>query len=279
MTIEWFPGHMATARKEVAEAMRKTDVVVEVLDARVPHSSQSPLIERLRRENQRQALKLLNKADLADPERTREWLDHYNAQPGVKAMPMVSKDRAEVSRIPRVAQSLAPARSTPAKPLRLMIVGIPNVGKSTLMNTLLRRAIAKVGDEPAITKIPAQHPLGKAMWLMDTPGILWPGMDADTTLKLAITHSIGKNAYDPETVALALGRYLLAAYPELLARRFGTGVERGDEHELLIAIAELRKLVVKGGGPDLAKAGFVLLSDFRSGTLGCISLERPADLG
>ncbi len=278
MSIEWFPGHMATARKLAAEALRKTDVVIEVLDARVPFSSCNPLVEKLRRECQRPALKVLNKADLADPARTQAWLGFYNAQVGTRAIAISCKKPSAAARIPEEALGLAPTRGTLAKPLRMMILGIPNVGKSTLMNALLKRAIAKVGDEPAVTKSPQVHQLGKATWLTDTAGMLWPGIEETTALKLAICHSIGKNAYDDESVAVDLGAYLLAHYAELLAKRYGALPEACDAHVLLHAIARIRSQVLKGGVPDLSKAALLLLHEFRGGTLGRISLEAPGDV-
>jgi ribosome biogenesis GTPase A len=275
VAIEWYPGHMVTARKEAALAMRKTDVVIEVLDARVPRSSLNPVIEQLRRENQRAALKILNKSDMADPERTKLWLSHYNAQPGVKAVALSAKNPREVKRIPEHAQALAPTRNSPLKPLRMMILGIPNVGKSTLMNTLLRRAVSKVGDEPAVTKMHHRHELGRGMWLTDTPGMMWPGIEPSTGLKLAATHSIGRNAYDNGEVAAALGAYLMRHYSALLEQRFGPIPEGSDGHAVLELLARHRGFVVKGGGADLERAARILLGEFRDGTLGKISLETP----
>lgn len=275
---------MVTARKEAALAMRKTDVVIEVLDARVPYSSRNPLVESLRRENQRPALKLLNKSDVADPERTRRWLGHYNAQPGVKAVALSAKKASDVQRIPKHALALAPHRGSPLKPLRMMILGVPNVGKSTLMNTLLKRVVTKVGDEPAVTKMHLRHELGPGMWLVDTPGMMWPGISPAAGLKLAITHSIGRNAYDNVEVAAALGAYLLGDYPALLAERFGPTPDAPDGqaslggHALLGAIARHRSLLIKGGAPDLERAARVLLGEFRAGTLGKITLETPEQI-
>jgi ribosome biogenesis GTPase A len=275
MAIEWYPGHMVTARKEAALAMRKTDVVIEVLDARVPLSSRNPVIEQLRRENQRAALKILNKSDVADPERTKLWLSYYNAQPGVKAVALSAKKPKEVKRIPEYAKALAPQRGSALKPLRMMILGIPNVGKSTLMNALLQRAVTKVGDEPAVTKMHHRHELGRGMWLTDTPGMMWPGIDPATGLKLAATHSIGRNAYDNGEVAVALGGYLLRHYPALLSLRFGAIPEGIDGHGLVELVAQHRGFVVKGGEPDRERAARILLGEFRDGTLGKISLELP----
>ena len=273
MPIEWYPGHMATAYKYAAETMRTTDVVIEVLDARVPASSCNPQVEALRRENQRPALKLLNKVDVADPLRTTQWLQHYNAIPGVTAVALSALNKGDVRRIPEACLALAPNRGTHAKPLRMMILGIPNVGKSTLMNTLLKRHVANVGDEPAITRMQMRHELGPGMWIVDTPGMLWPGLGQEVALKLAATHSIGRNAYNDEDVAADLGTYLQAEYPSALTRRFGGIPSGSDGMALLACVAKARSLVAKGGAPDLLKAAQALLNDFRAGTLGRITLE------
>jgi len=272
MSIQWFPGHMLTARKEAAESMRMTDLVIEVLDARVPRSSCNPTFEKLRQAGQKPALKLLNKSDMADPEETRRWLQHYNAQPGMQGLALSAKKAGEVGRILPACRALRRDRGRPDKPLRMMILGIPNVGKSTLMNALLKRHVAHVGDEPAITKMQMFHKLGRDMTLLDTPGMSWPGMDQETASKLAATHSIGRAAYDDEAVALSLGRTLLQRYPELLAARYDPLPRPCDEHGLLALIAASRHLV-KAGGPDLARAATTLLNDFRSGALGRITLE------
>lgn len=270
---------MVTARAKAAETMGQTDLVIEVLDARAPRSSCNPLFEKLRQQGQRPALKLLNKADSADPERTASWLQHYNAQPGVRAIALCAKKPSEAQRVIKACQSQRPDRGTPIKPLRMMILGIPNVGKSTLMNALLKRHVAHVGDEPAITKVQMFHRLGPGMSLVDTPGMLWPGMAQDGSYKLAATHSIGRAAYDDGDVATTLGAYLLRHYPVLLEQRFGALPAGCDEHGLLEHIATKRTLV-KDGGPDVARAATALLNDFRSGALGRITLEtveeRPA---
>ncbi len=281
MAINWYPGHMVTARKEAAEALRSIDVVIEVLDARVPRSSCNPEFEALRRHNQRPALKLLNKADVADPARTQAWLAHYNAQPGVRAIALSARKRGDVAKIPSEALALAPTRTTRIKPLRMMILGIPNVGKSTLMNTLLGRRLADVGDEPAITKHVTRYELGPTMSLVDTPGMMWKGVAQDIALKLAATHSIGRNAYDDASVAFDLARLLLADYPGLLEARYGAlpagpaATPALDGPGLIAAIATRRALVMRGGGPDLERAASLLLKEFRDGTLGAITLETP----
>jgi len=278
MAINWYPGHMATARKAAAETMRKIDLVIEVLDARVPYSSCNPMFEALRRQGQRPALKLLNKADSADPEHTRIWLQHYNAQPDVKAVSLCAKKPSEVKRIPQLCLAMLPDRGTALKPLRLMILGIPNVGKSTLMNALLNRHVANVGDEPAITKNQMFHELSPGMNLMDTPGMLWPGMTQYVSYKLAATHSIGRAAYEDEDVAVHLATYLVKHYPALLEKRYGALPENCDGHGLLEHIAKVRCLAKKAGGLDIARASMNLINEFRSDTLGRISLETVEQL-
>jgi ribosome biogenesis GTPase A len=263
---------MIGARKKAAESMRMIDLVIEVLDARVPLSSCNPTFEKLRHDGQKPALKLLNKSDMADPEQTRLWLRQYNAQPGVQGLALCSKKPSEVDRILPACRALRSDRGRADKPLRMMILGIPNVGKSTLMNALLKRRVARVGDEPAITKVQVLHNLGPDMTLIDTPGMSWPDMEQETASKLAATHSIGRAAYDEEDVALTLGRTLLRRYPELLAARFGSFPRPCDEHALLAFIATSRHLV-KAGAPDVARAATTLLNDFRSGALGRITLE------
>jgi ribosome biogenesis GTPase A len=272
MSIKWYPGHMVTARVKAAETMRKTDLVIEVLDARVPRSSCNPLFEKLRLQGERPALKLLNKSDAADPDQTTRWLQHYNARPGVQAIALCAKKHVDAERVLKACRTLRPDRGAPDKSLRMMILGIPNVGKSTLMNALLKRHVAHVGDEPAITKVQMSHQLGPGMTLVDTPGMLWPGMAQDGAYKLAATHSIGRAAYDDEDVAATLGQYLLRHYPALLAQRFGEPPAGCDGHRLLEFISTSRSLV-KAGGPDVARAAVALLNDFRGGTLGRITLE------
>lgn len=277
MPIQWFPGHMASARKKAAEAMAMTDVVIEVVDARLPEASSNPMIVELRRFRNRPCLKLLNKSDLADPEVTRAWMDFYNRQPGVKAVAISAKNPAEAARVPTLCRQLAPHRDDGVKPLRMMIMGIPNVGKSTLMNALLKKKVAKVGDEPAVTKSQQTLDLGPGMVLTDTPGLMWPKIEHDSDgYMLAASHAIGTNAVIEEEVAAFLGDLLLARYGDLLTARYKCLVAGLDGAGLVETIAERRGCRVKGGGLDLEKAALILLTDYRSGAIGRISLETPA---
>lgn len=280
MPIQWFPGHMAAARKKAGETLAAADVVIEVVDARIPEASTNPMIHQLRRHRQRPCLKILNKADLADPDATSAWLAHYSAQPDVHAVALSCKKSGDVARVRGLAARLAPYRTGPGKPLRLIIMGIPNVGKSTLMNALLKRRVAKVGDEPAVTKTQQRLDLDDDTVLIDTPGMMWPKIEHDLDgYMLAASHAIGRNAVIDEEVATQLGALLLARYPHRVAERYRLApdaLDALDGESLVEAVARRRGFVVRGGGIDLEKAALTLLQDYRDGALGRISLETPA---
>jgi len=276
MTIQWFPGHMDKARKEVQRAMKFVDVVIEVVDARLPEASSNPLIRSLREHRQRPCLKILNKADIADPAATKAWLAFYNKQNGVTAVALSCKKPADVARVPKLCQKVAPHRDDNFKPLRMMIMGIPNVGKSTLMNALVKRRVAAVADEPAVTKRQQRLDLNARMSIIDTPGLMWPQIrDPSDGMMLAASHAIGVNAVIPEEVAMFLADLLLARYPALLRARYGIDTANMDAPDLIEAIARRRGAQVKGGGINFEKASIILLTDFRTGKLGRISLETP----
>ena len=276
MSIQWFPGHMTSARKKAAETMAHIDVVVEVVDARLPEASSNPMIHELRAFRQRPCLKLLNKADVADPLATKAWLDYFNQQPGIKAVAISCKNAADVARIPKLAQTLAPHRNDNIKPLRLMIMGIPNVGKSTLMNAMVKRRVAAVGDQPAVTKSQQRLDISPRLSIVDTPGMMWPKIEQERDgLMLAASHAVGVNAYIDEEVAVYLAGFLLAHYPALLTARYGFSVEGLDAVGVVEAIAAKRGCRLKGGAVDLEKAYLILLTDYRTGALGRISLDTP----
>jgi ribosome biogenesis GTPase A len=267
---------MATARKEAARTMAKIDVVIEVLDARLPGASSNPSIEQLRLHRQRPCLKVLNKSDLADPDATAAWLRRYGGGKLVKAVALSCKNAREVARIPALAASLAPNRGDILKPVRMLVMGVPNVGKSTLVNALLKRKVAKTGDEPAVTRQQSRFDLGDNMALIDTPGLMWPVIrHPGDGLMLAASHAIGENAFISEEVASFLADILLARYPDLVAARYRVSPGSLDGPGLVEAIARQRGYLLKGNRLDYEKAGNALVHDYRSGALGRVSLETP----
>ncbi|MFW5431211.1 MAG: ribosome biogenesis GTPase YlqF [Methylophilaceae bacterium] len=282
MAIQWYPGHMTSARKKAAETMEFIDVVIEVLDARLPAASHNPMIDEMRLFRQRPNLKILNKADLADPQATQAWLNHFNAQPNTKAAALSCKKPGDAKKIPGLCRQLAPHRGTHLKPLRMMIMGIPNVGKSTLMNALLNRRVAKVGDEPAVTKNQQRFELDPTMNIIDTPGMMWPRIAHDSDgFMLAASHAIGRNAVIDEDVAIFLADNLLPTYPDLLNARYKLDamkldVKTMDGVDLLEAIAKRRSYKQRDGYWDLERTAMVFLTDYRHGTIGHISLETPS---
>ena len=267
---------MTSARKKAAETMEFIDVVIEVLDARAPEASCNPMIEELRLYRSRPCLKILNKADLADPAATEAWLCFYNRQKGVKAVALSCKSATDAAKVPRLCQPLAAHRDNTHKPLRMMIMGIPNVGKSTLMNMLLRRRVALVGDEPAVTKYQQCHSYNDHMTLTDSPGLMWPKIQypADGFM-LAAIHAIGRNAVIEEEIAEHLANILLARYPACLCERYALEVAGLDGIGVIETIAKRRGCLLKGGAADLEKAAILFLTDYRAGKLGRISLETP----
>ena len=276
MSIQWFPGHMVAAQKKAAETMEFTDVVIEVLDARAPAASQNPMVKELGAARQRAHLKILNKSDLADPKVTDQWIQYFNKIPKTKAIAISCKKANEPKKILSLCMALAPHRGTPLKPLRMMIMGVPNVGKSTLMNAILNKRIAKVGDEPAITKQQQRHQINDHMILVDTPGMMWPRIEhAHDGYLLATNNNIGKNAYNEEDVAIELGAILLEQYPELLKTRYEVKELTFDSIELLEFIAKKKNFPLRNHLTDIEKAAIVLLNDYRQGYLGKISIESP----
>ena len=278
MSIQWFPGHMNTARREAEKKMETIDVVIEVLDARMPEASSNPMITELRLHRQRPCLKVLNKADLADPVVTKAWLNFYNQQDGVNAVALSCNKPGQAAKVPNLCQPLAPHRNSSTKPLRMLIMGIPNVGKSTFMNMLINRRLARVGNEPAVTRMQQRHSLNDRMTLIDSPGLLWPKIEDPTVgFKLATIYAVTAKIIIDEEIAEFLANILLARYPELLGKRYGYVSDDGNSADLIEAIAMKRGCLSKGrgGGPDREKAAKILLHEYRNGILGRTSLETP----
>lgn len=279
MITDWYPGHMKKARAQIADALPKIDLVIEVVDARLPHSSANPLLARLR--GDKPCLKILNKSDLADANITRSWLRWFDRQPGIRALALEARDRREAGLIPKVCRTLLAARTRAGKPLRVMVCGIPNVGKSTLINTLAGKKIARVGDKPAITTCTQQIDLRNGILLLDTPGLLWPVLDdLAGACRLAAAGALGENAYATVDVALISIRYLVETYPQALKKRYQLEPLADDTMVLLQQIGAKRGCLVSGGEVDVHRAAELVLRDLRAGKLGRISLESPnADPG
>lgn len=278
MAIQWFPGHMNVTKKAISERMKEIDVVIEMLDARLPGSSANPMLAELT--GSRKKLKVLNKQDVADPERTAAWLAWYNAQPGTQAIALDASDTAPAQRLIKACRELAPNRSGMDKPLRVLICGVPNVGKSTLMNTLVGKKAAKTGDEAGVTKVEQRINLASDFYLFDTPGMLWPKITVEKGgYHLAASGAVGRNAYDEEEVALELLASLKGPYAPLLAARYK--LDEVDQipclHDdvLLTEIGRKRGAVMSGGRVNLQKAAEIVLNDFRSAIIGRITLETP----
>ena len=276
MAIEWFPGHMAKAKRQIAEVMPKVDIVIEVLDARLPVSSSNPLLEKLR--GYKPCIKVLNKSDLADPAVTKSWVAYFDQLAGVKALPIEASKRSTVGQITTLCRRMVPNRGVPGKTLRAMVVGIPNVGKSTLINTLAGRKIARVGDKPAITTCPQQIDLRNGIHLADTPGLLWPDIrNQKSAYRLAVTGAIGDAAMDYVDVALYAAEYLMKHYPKPLAARYKFQDAPESASELVDRIGRRRGCLIAGGQLDQQRASELLLRELRAGLIGRVSLESPED--
>jgi ribosome biogenesis GTPase A len=278
MAIQWFPGHMNSTRRAILDRAKEIDVVIELLDARLPGSSLNPLLAELTRG--KPALKVLNKQDLADPDRTALWLAHYNALPATQALGLDASITAPAQRLIAACRALAPLRGGMTKPLRVLICGIPNVGKSTLINTLAGRKATKTGDEPGITKLEQKIVLASDVYLFDTPGMLWPRITVPQSgYHLAASGGIGRNAYNEEEVALELLNCVNRNYPGRIAERFKLAdMSALTDEEQLMEIAKKRGAIQSGGRVNLQKAAEILMGEFRTGGLGLVTLETPIEM-
>ncbi|MEI8029247.1 MAG: ribosome biogenesis GTPase YlqF [Comamonadaceae bacterium] len=277
MAIQWFPGHMHLTKKAIGERIKNIDVVIELLDARLPGSSANPMLAELTAG--KPTLKVLNKQDLADPARTAQWLAHYNSQPSTRAIGLDASVSAPAKALAQACFELAPNRGGMVKPMRVLICGIPNVGKSTLINTLTGKRATKTGDEAGITKLEQRISLADDFYLYDTPGVLWPRIIvAKSGYNLAASGAIGRNAFNEEEVALELLDYLKTYYPALVEARFKLeAVAAMSDEELLEAVGRKRGSLQGGKRVNLQKAAEIVIYDFRAAVMGRITLETPEE--
>ncbi len=275
MQIQWFPGHMNKARNEVKAALPKVDLLIEVLDARIPYSSENPMLRELR--GDKPTLKVLAKSDLADPELTKQWLAWHERKDGVKARAITTDNIPQIRSIPSLCTRMLPHKQAEGKRIMAMIVGIPNVGKSTLVNTLAGRTIAKTGNEPAVTKGQQRINIADGFSLLDTPGMLWPKVEnPGSGFRLAAVGSIKETAMEYEDVAAFIVQYLLKQYPDRLQKRYQLDPMPAKMLETLDTIAKKRGCLGRSGVVDYERVCKIVITELRSGMLGPITLENPS---
>lgn len=286
MQFQWYPGHMTKAKRQMQEDIKLIDLVIELVDARIPLSSRNPDIDELGKNKSR--LILMNKSDLADEAASREWAAYFKAK-GYYVVSLDARNKSGMKEVTTVVMEACREkierdrrRGIVNRPVRAMVVGIPNVGKSTFINSYAGKACAKTGNKPGVTKGRQWIRLNKNVELLDTPGILWPKFEDQTVgLKLALIGAIKDEILNIDELSLELIKILTAYYPGALAARYGTEEKSIDEGEkpvdILGQIAENRKCIAKGNEPDYSKAAALLIDEFRSGRLGRITLERPED--
>ena len=281
MNIQWYPGHMTKTRRMMQENIGLVDIVIELLDARIPFSSKNPEIDELAKNKHR--IVILNKSDLADDKKTNLWLKYFEAK-GFKVILVNSITGKGLKDITEVSKELMQEKIERLKkrgrlfvPTRAMIVGIPNVGKSTLINKFVGKSLTKTGDKPGVTRGKQWIKIKKDFELLDTPGILWPKFeDKEVGLKLAFTGAVNDDILDVYTLSLNLIEYLKNKYPENLKERYKIDFSEDDrEDEILKNIGIARSFKTKGGEVDLLRAAHILIDEFRGAKLGKMTLEIP----
>ncbi|MFC4735585.1 ribosome biogenesis GTPase YlqF [Bacillus daqingensis] len=280
MKIQWYPGHMAKAKRQVTEKLKMIDVVMEIVDARIPMSSRNPMIEEVTENKPR--LMLLNKADLADPQITKEW-EAYFEKENVKPLTIDAQHGKGMKQIPAEVQKLAAPlyerwerKGINPRPLRSLIVGIPNVGKSTVINKLAGKKIANIGDKPGVTKKQQWIKMGSTLELLDTPGILWPKFEDEAVgYRLALTGAVKEEIFDFQDAVLFFLTFMAAEYPQLLKSRYNLEEIPDDKVQLFDDIGRRRGCLISGGHVDYDRTAEIIFRDFRQGLFGPVTLEKP----
>lgn len=271
--IQWFPGHMHKASKEFIKILPQVDLVIEILDARLPYSSENPMLARLRKH--KPCIKILNKSDLSDENKLPAWQAHLELDGLVKTISCNSED-GSITKLPMLCRSLIPARNNRSNMIYALIAGIPNVGKSTLINKLAGRNIAKTGNEAALTRFQQRIEISEQLTLIDTPGMLWPKIENQNSgYRLAASGAIRETALDLQEVASFIAEFLITEYPERVKLRYDLEVLPATDFELLETIARKRGCIVSGGHVDLEKVSRLLINEFRNGDLGGLCMETP----
>lgn len=283
MTIQWFPGHMAKARRQIEEKLNLVDLVIELVDARAPISSQNPMLQQVIKDKPKMVV--LMKRDLADREETDKWIKHFKEK-GIQALAVNVNDKSDIQQTIQMAKEIGKKnlenlvkRGAQPRPVRAMIIGIPNVGKSTLINRFANRKIAKIGDRPGITKHQLWIKLNKDFELLDTPGILWPKFeDQEVGIKLAAIGTIKDQLLSLQDVTAYLIKYMQEHYPDSLEERYGLNSDSDDMWDIFETIGKKRGALESGGHVNFDKVAEIVLGDLRTGRLGNITLESKENL-
>ncbi|MPM79780.1 Ribosome biogenesis GTPase A [bioreactor metagenome] len=284
LKIQWYPGHMTKTRRMIADQLKNVDAVCELLDARIPVSSRNPDVDELTAGKPR--LVVLNRADQADPDLTKRWAEYFREK-GYAVLPCSAKDGDGVDRFPAAVRTLLAdklrsytEKGQAGRTMRVMILGIPNVGKSTFINRVSKRKTAKTEDRPGVTRAKQWVPVDQGLDLLDTPGILWPKFeDQSVGLNLAFTGAVRDEVMDLEALACNLMSYLAAHYPTALAERYKFQPEPGNSgYDLLQKAGQMRGFVMRGGEIDTERMAKILLDEFRGGKLGRFTLETPEEV-
>lgn len=274
MHIQWYPGHMHKASKEIKHVLPQIDLIIEVLDARIPFSSQNPMLSTLR--GDKPCIRVLSKTDLADPKITLRWQEFLEQEQGVKTLAVTTQQADKIKQITQLCQKMVPEKGSNDKLIKTMIMGIPNVGKSTIINVLADRMIAITGNEPAVTKRQQRIKLKDNIVLSDTPGILWPNVEnLNSGYRLAATGAIKDTALEYADIAFFTAEYLLEHYSSELKARYQLEDMPDNESDLMDAIGRKRGCLRAGKQVDIEKTSKILISEFRAGTIGNITLETP----